>query len=641
MSDHSAPAYKRSSQHKRQFRFMPIIDDYEDDDCEEIEPITLHMPVSEKEETAPLLAIKQRDPAQLATSRTNTSIFGLNVIKGHVAKDSDAGNEKASTIHMPILIDTSVQQDRSAKSMKAEVSGAASAAGMVGMGNAIGSVLKYGSTFLIQYSLGPGLYGLYTLGLSLVTLISAIFSLGLDDAMTRYIAIYRGKKRSNTLRGLMIFCTVLVGIAGLAGAFLLLFFTPSLVTFWSSLRPSHTVSSKETLTQLTPLLQMMAPMIPLLCMQVVWFGGLRGFKAFKWRVLVTSVLQPIVQILLLLGIIRFLRGVSGVALGMLISTVLTTVLYLYFLFREYSRVADAQSEQYELREWLVFSTLNFLTTIIETVLDSIDTLLLAFFGVSKVAIGQYGAAIKFGPFIAMPLSTFNTIFSPTIAELHSKGEKQKLEEMFKIVTKWSITFSLPIFLVVVLFSPYLLGLSGQGYIDAWPLAIAFSTGSMVSAGTGAVGSMLLMIGQNKFSFLNSIVAVIVNLVLGILLTPHFGAMGTAVSTGLAICVNNIMRLTQVYLRLKMQPYRWDTLKPIGAGLISSLLTGGSLYLLSQAHLHDTFTVGHAIVPLELGLIPVFLASYAVLLFLFKMSPEDEIVLSTLGKKFRRSKKRVA
>ncbi len=639
MSDHSASTYKRSSQQKRQLRFMPIIDDYEDDDYEEPEQITL--PVSEKEKIIPLFTIKQRDRAQLATPKTNTSTFGLNVPKGHVANHSDAGIEKASTIHMPILKDTSAQQDKSPKSMKAEVSGAAGAAGMVGMGNAIGSVLKYGSTFLIQYSLGPGLYGLYTLALSLVTLISAIFSLGLDDAMTRYTAIYRGKKRTNTLQGLMIFCTVLVGIAGIAGALLLLFFTPSLVTFWSSLRPGHAVSSKETLTQLKPLLQMMAPMIPLLCMQVVWFGGLRGFKAFKWRVLATSLVQPIVQILLLLGIMHFLRGASGVALVMLISTMLTTVLYLYFLFREYSRVADTHSEEYELREWLVFSTLNFLTTIIETVLDSIDTLLLAFFGVSKVAIGQYGAAIKLGPFIAMPLGTFNTIFAPTIAELHSKGEKQKLEEMFKIVTKWSITFSLPIFLVVVLFSPYLLGLSGQGYIDAWPLAIAFSIGSMVSAGTGAVGAMLLMTGQNKLSFLNSIVAVIVNLVLGIVLTPRFGAMGTALSTGLAICVNNVMRLTQVYLRLKMQPYRWDTLKPVGAGLISSVFTGGPLYLLSHAHLHDTFIVGHAVVPLELGLIPVFLASYAVLLFLFKISPEDEIVLSMLRKKFRRSKKRGA
>jgi O-antigen/teichoic acid export membrane protein len=638
MSDHSASTNKRSSKQKRQLRFMPIIDDYEDDDYEEPEQITLHIPVSEKEKIIPLFTIKQRDPAQITTPRTNTSTFSLNVPKGHVANDSDAGIEKVNTTHIPVLKYTSSQ---SPKGMKAEVSGAAGAAGMVGIGNAIGSVLKYGSTFLIQYSLGPGLYGLYTLGLSLVTLISAIFSLGLDDAMTRYTAIYRGKKRTNTLQGLMIFCTVLVGIAGIAGALLLLFFTPSLVTFWSELRPGRAVSSKEALTQLTPLLQMMAPMIPLLCMQVVWFGGLRGFKAFKWRVLATSLVQPIVQILLLLGIMHFLRGASGVALVMLISTTLTTVLYLYFLFREYARVADTHSEKYELREWLVFSTLNFLTTIIETVLDSIDTLLLAFFGVSKVAIGQYGAAIKFGPFIAMPLGTFNTIFAPTIAELHSKGEKQKLEEMFKIVTKWSITFSLPIFLVVVLFSPYLLGLSGQGYIDAWPLAIAFSIGSMVSAGTGAVGAMLLMTGQNKLSFLNSIVAVIVNLVLGIVLTPRFGAMGTALSTGLAICVNNVMRLTQVYLRLKMQPYRWDTLKPVGAGLISSVFTGGPLYLLNHAHLHDTFIVGHAVLPLELGLIPVFLASYAVLLFLFKISPEDEIVLSMLRKKFRPSKKRGA
>src|SRR6266516_1337092 len=326
--------------------------------------------------------------------------------------------------------------------------------------------------------------------------------------MTRYTAIYRGKKRTNTLQGLMIFCTVLVGIAGIAGALLLLFFTPSLVTFWSSLRPSRAVSSKETLTQLTPLLQMMAPMIPLLCMQVVWFGGLRGFKAFKWRVLATSILQPIVQILLLIIMARFFRNVTGVALVMLLITLFSTLLYLFFLFYEFSRVASAEPEQYELREWLVFSTLNFLTNIITTVLDSIDTLLLAFYGISKVDIGQYGAAIKFGPIITKPLFSLNVIFAPTIAELHSKGERQKLEEMFKIVTKWSITFSLPIFLVVVLFSPYLLGLSGQGYIDAWPLVIAFAIGSMFGSGTGAVGLMLLMTGHNKLSFLNSIVAVI-------------------------------------------------------------------------------------------------------------------------------------
>jgi len=549
--------------------------------------------------------------------------------------DDDPEFEKRSTLPIMVLQGIAEQEGKKQPEMKSEVSGAAGAAGMVGVGNIIGSLLKYGSTFIIQYSLGPGLYGLYTLSFSLITLVSSIFSLGLDNAMIRYVAIYRGKKKADSLQGLMVFCTIVVGIAGLIGALLMLFFTPSLVTFWGTLRPEHAVNSKATLAQMTPMLQLMAPMIPLLCMQVVWFGGLRGFKAFKWRVLATSILQPIVQILLLIIMARFFRNVTGVALVMLLSTLFSTLLYLFFLFYEFSRVASAEPEQYELREWLVFSTLNFLTNIITTVLDSIDTLLLAFYGISKVDIGQYGAAIKFGPIITMPLFSLNVIFAPIIAELHSKGERQKLEEMFKIVTKWAITFSLPLFLIASLFSAYLLGLSGAGYISAWPLVVAFSIGNMLGAATGSVGSMLLMTGHNKLSFINSLVAVVVNVVLGMLLTPRYGAMGTALSTGLAVCVLNVMRLVQVQMVLKMQPYRWDTLKPLGAGLVSTVVTGGLLYLLYHAPIRQAFVLGHAVISLQLALMPVFIAIYVGILILLKLDPADEIVLNALRKKLRK------
>ncbi|GAC1344049.1 MAG: hypothetical protein NVSMB27_04560 [Ktedonobacteraceae bacterium] len=596
----------------------------------------------EKVQTVRLSAAAPADRALLDTLKPSPSdVFYLDK-DGKLQRDgattaSDTESEfhKQSTLPMMILTGISFQQGKPQKEMKSEVSGAASAAGLVGIGNVLGSILKYGSTFIIQYSLGPGLYGLYTLSLSLITLVSAIFSLGLDNAMIRYVAIYRGKQRSSTLQGLMVFCTAVVGIAGIAGALLTLFFTPPLVAFWTALRPAQAASNKATLAQMTPMLQLMAPMIPLLCMQVVWFGGLRGFKAFKWRVLATSILQPIVQILLLLVMAHYFRNVAGVALVMLLSTLFTTVLYLYFLFYEFSRVATSEPGQYELREWLVFSTLNFLTNIVTTVLDSIDTLLLAFFGLSKVAIGQYGAAIKFGPIITMPLFSLNVIFAPTIAELHSRGERQKLEEMFKIVTKWAITFSLPLFLIASLFSVYLLGLSGAGYISAWPLVIAFSIGNMLGAATGSVGSMLLMTGHNKLSFINSLVAVVVNVVLGVILTPRYGAMGTALSTGLAVCVLNVMRLIQVRLVLKMQPYRWDTLKPLAAGLLSTAAVGALLYLVGHVLTRDHFVIGHAIVSLELAFIPVFLAIYVGVLILLKLDPADEIVLSALRKKLRK------
>jgi len=375
-------------------------------------------------------------------------------------------------------------------------------------------------------------------------------------------------------------------------------------------------------------------------MQVMWFAGLRGFKAFKWRVLTTNFLQPLLQILLLGLVLVFFRskdGITAVAVVLFISTLLNTVLNMYFLFREVSRVARPEPVRYEVREWLTFATLNFLTTIIDTVLDSIDTILLATFGVPDVQLGQYGAAMKLSNFIQMPLLSLSNIFAPTIAELHSKGEKQKLEAMFKVVTKWSITFSLPLFLIMVIFSPYLLALPGASFVSAWPLLIAFALGSMINAGTGTVGYMLLMTGYQRLSFLNSLVAVAVNISLGILLTPRYGAMGTAVSTGLAICTLNFMRVLQVRIFLKMYPWRSDIVKPIGAGLISSALIGGILYLLYFNHIQTSVRLGHAILSTQLLLIPVFLLIYVWLLVRFKGSPEDEIVLKAIRKKFLRGK----
>ncbi len=547
--------------------------------------------------------------------------------------------KKRETLSMMVLTGISKEQGQPKPVMQSEISGAASDASFVGGGSVISFALKYCVIFLIQYGFGPALYGLYTLSSSLINLIASVLSLGLDDAMIRYTAIYRSRQRATSLQGLAIFCTALAGIAGIVGALLLLFFTPYLASLWISLN-HHNIRTQNIIAQAIPLFQIMALMIPLLTMQTVWFGGLRGFKAFKWRTITMSILQPLVQIVLLLFLLRFFHinvGIQGVALIMVISTIFSTILNLYLLFRQIARVATPDPEQYESREWFSFASVNFLTTIIDTVLDSVDTILLAAFGVAVVQLGEYGAAFRMSIFIIMPLLTLNNIFAPTIAELHSKGEMQKLEAMFKVVAKWSITFSLPIFLITALFSTFLLEISGAGFIAAWPLVIAFGIASMINTGTGSVGYMLLMTGHQKLSFLNSIVAVVVNIVLGIILTPRYGAMGVAISTGVAYAVINLMRLVQVRLLLKMHPYRWDAFKPLGAGLISAILTGGMIYLLYLSHLKLSIQLGHAILAAQLLLIPVFLAMYIGLIVLFKVSPEDEIVMNSIRKKLARGK----
>jgi O-antigen/teichoic acid export membrane protein len=388
-----------------------------------------------------------------------------------------------------------------------------------------------------------------------------------------------------------------------------------------------------------PLLQLMSPMVPLMTMQIIWINGLQGFKEFRWRVLVQRILIPIILILLLLGTILLFHptkdNLQPIALTLLINTAIGTVLSLFFFFRKVASVVKSETEEYRLHDWFGFAVPNFLTSIIDTVLESVDTLLLAYFAVSNAGIGQYAAAIKISGFILMPQASFNAMFAPTIAELHSKGEQQKLEAMFKVVTKWAITFSLPIFGIGTLFSSSLLAISGERFVSAWPLVIAFCIGTMINVSTGSVGYMLLMTGHQKISFLNSLTAVTVNVVVGIILTPHYGAMGVAIATGMAVSVVNLMRLLQVRILVKMQPFRWDVVKPLLAWLLSSLFTGMLLYLFNLLHLSAVQLFGFHF---ELCLIPVFLAIYVGLLALFKVSPEDQVVLDMLRRKFLRGKK---
>jgi H+/Cl- antiporter ClcA len=114
-------------------------------------------------------------------------------------------------------------------------------------------------------------------------------------------------------------------------------------------------------------------------------------------------------------------------------------------------------------------------------------------------------------------------------------------------------------------------------------------------------------------------------------------MGTAIATGLALAAVNILRLVQVKILLHIHPYQWDMLKPLAAGLISSLITWVLINLIHSTHLY--IMVFTKKLPIDLVLVPVFLVLYAGLIVLLRFSAEDKIVLSTLGKKLGRGKKK--
>src|SRR5579859_2839810 len=149
----------------------------------------------EHEQTVPLTAQKQQNghlPDALDASEPDTLILDtldasepdtLVLESPEVEIDDDPQFGKHSTIPMVVLSGIAAQQGKAQSEMRSDVSGAAGAASLMGLGSIIGNILKYVGAFLIQYGFGAGGYGLYTLCLSLISLISATFNLGLDDAM--------------------------------------------------------------------------------------------------------------------------------------------------------------------------------------------------------------------------------------------------------------------------------------------------------------------------------------------------------------------------------------------------------------------------------------------------------------------------
>jgi O-antigen/teichoic acid export membrane protein len=516
------------------------------------------------------------------------------------------------------------QQGQSPAVKKSEVTEAAGAAGSVGAVNLISSGLKYGSNIMIQRGFGAGLYGLYSLALAIVTLVLSLFTFGLDDAMIRYVAIYRGKRQPRLMLGITLFATAVVGVLGIAGALIIVFAAPWIANFRHS-------------PKLIPVLQVLAPLIPLLTLQAIWTGGLQGLKKFKGSIIAQRLL-PAVALIAFLGLaLIFYHDVVGVVIATILSAVVGLLVSLYYLFRRMPLAATIGREKYQISEWLGFALPNFLSSIVDVVLQSVDTLLLALYSISYVEIGLYTAAFKLTTFITIPLNALNTMFAPTIAELYSNGEHEKLLSMFKLITKWSILLSLPILGVVALFAEPLLSLSGNSFLPAWPLLLMLSVSSLANISTGPVGIMLLMAGYQKYSFYNSIAALVINVVLGIALTPHYGAMGVAISTALAFATVNVIRLFQVKILLKMQPYSLQTLKPVSAGLISAAVTEALMLLTRPLNLF--LQLGRAHLSIQLLLLPVFLAGYFGLLYCFKLSPEDKIVVEALRKKFTRRKKK--
>ena len=67
-------------------------------------------------------------------------------------------------------------------------------------------------------------------------------------------------------------------------------------------------------------------------------------------------------------------------------------------------------------------------------------------GASQV--GVYGAVLRAGQALFLFLTSVSLTFSPFVADLHHRGERDQLDALYKNVTRWTLAATIPVLLVL-------------------------------------------------------------------------------------------------------------------------------------------------------------------------------------------------
>jgi O-antigen/teichoic acid export membrane protein len=465
-------------------------------------------------------------------------------------------------------------------------------------------------TLLLARMLGVEQYGLYNLGLTALTMTAALAAFGLDTALVRYIAVYAGRRDEARVWGtLQIALGVSLALSLGLAAGLYALAEPIAVGVFGQPR-------------LAPLLQVAAVTVPFLTLLNMFASATQGFKKMQYATLARDVAQPLLRLVLTLALVVIGASAIGAVSIYGLSVAVAALILLLFLHRRlFSLRRPLASGTRETREVLGFSVPVFLSDLMTTFRDNIQTLLLG--AMSTVAsVGIFAVASQLNMVGHMFQSAVAASSRPIIAELYDRGEIARLGQMYRITTKWTLTLNLPVFLTLVLFPEQILAVFGNGFVAGAPTLVLLAWAIMADISTGQCGIILDMAGRTGWKLVNSIVRLGLSLALSGVLIPAWGVFGAGVATLATVALVNLMRVLQVFLMFRLLPYDASFVKPLAAaaaGLLAALTLGPLLPASPLSALAQGATL---------------FGVYAATVLALGLSSEDRLVLARLRGRLR-------
>ena len=321
--------------------------------------------------------------------------------------------------------------------------------------------------------------------------------------------------------------------------------------------------------------------LPFLALANVWLSATRGLKIMRYTLYVFWAGQPVLWVLLMLAGWTMSKTTWMSLLAYSLSWVVATGAAFYFWRRESRGWETAPMEAGGMSRLMRYAGPRAPAALFSQLLFWTDLFVLTRY-VDAVEYGVYSAALRAGQVIVLFLTSVSLMFSPYVADLHNRGETERLDRLFKTLTRWTIAATIPLFLVLAVAPGTALRLFGPGFSGGETALLILLAGQFINIATGSVGFVLIMVGRTGWDLAVYAGSLALNLGLAFWLCPRYGMEGAAVANAVTFALSKWARLALVKRFVGIQPYDRDyarLLAPAAVALavmwlVHSAMSGG-------------------------------------------------------------------
>ena len=422
-----------------------------------------------------------------------------------------------------------------------------------------GNINRYIYTAILARWVGPEFLGIYSLANAIILIAEVVAKMGIETGVLRFISRLNISKDLNQIQRL-IFSSLKMSVLS----------SIIIMIFLIALSEIISIDILNSTPLLTKAIIVFSIALPFNVITLISAHATQGFKLLKYKSIVTQFINPSVLLFSTIIIFNFFNKEAVILAPMLITAIIGFFSMSFFL----KKISGANlfyfnqgSFNYDL---LKFSIPLMFVTVLQTFMHWMDILMLGYFTDTET-VGLYHPAVRTAGLLQSLLISFLGIYSPLISQFYEEKNIMNMDSIYKMVTRWIVMGSLPIAIIFLFFSKQLMMLFGQEYIASAPILMVLTIATFFQAVFGAAAPTLSMTGFTKLVLLNTFVAFLLNFFLNIFLIPNYGSIGAAFSTLISLFLIGIARVLQVRIILKLNLLSIKLIKPIIAGLLTSVL----------------------------------------------------------------------